>query len=81
MTHGILAKKTDWMPACCSCTESMKDDTAITVGVDVSKAHLDVHELPTGRAKQLDNYAAGITKVSRWISPEVDCLVHSLVKR
>ena len=54
----------------------MKDHTPITVGVDVSKAHLDAHELPSGRAERFDNNAAGITKLSRWISPDVDCLAY-----
>lgn len=54
----------------------MKDLTPITVGVDVSKAHLDAHELPSGRAERFDNNAVGITKLSRWISPDLDCLVY-----
>ena len=54
----------------------MKNHTPITVGVDVSMAHLDAHELPSGRAERFDNNAVGITKLSRWISPDVDCLVY-----
>ncbi len=54
----------------------MKDHTPTTVGVDISKAHLDAHELPTGRAERFGNNAAGITKMARWISPDVVCVVY-----
>ena len=54
----------------------MNDHTPNTVGVDISKAHLDAHELPTGRAVRFDNDTAGIAGLSRWISPDVDCVVY-----
>ena len=54
----------------------MNHHTPNTIGVDISKAHLDAHELPSGRVRQFDNNAAGITKLVKWISPDVDCLVY-----
>ena len=56
--------------------ESKNDHTPTIIGVDISKAHLDAHELPTGRAVRFDNNAAGITKLSKWISPDVVCVVY-----
>ena len=38
-----------------------------TVGVDVSKAHLDAHRAPEGRAAQFPNTAAGIRRLIGWI--------------
>ena len=54
----------------------MNHHTPNTVGIDISKAHLHAHELPAGRAARFDNNAAGITKLSRWISPDVECVVY-----
>ena len=54
----------------------MNHHTRNTIGVDISKAHLDAHELPSGRARQFDNNVAGITKLVKWISPDVDCVVY-----
>ena len=39
----------------------------ITVGVDVSKAHLDAHLAPEGRAAQFPNTAEGIRRLIEWI--------------
>ena len=38
-----------------------------TVGVDVSKAHLDAHRAPEGRAAQFPNTAEGIRRLIEWI--------------
>jgi transposase len=38
-----------------------------TVGVDVSKAHLDAHLAPEGRAAQFPNTAEGIRRLIEWI--------------
>ena len=38
-----------------------------TVGVDVSKAHLDAHRAPEGRAARFPNTADGIRRLVRWI--------------
>ena len=54
----------------------MNDHTPTTVGVDISKAHLDAHELPSGRAARFDNNAAGIRELFKWISPDVVCVVY-----
>ena len=42
----------------------MSDHTPNTVGVDISKAHLDAHALPSGRAERFANNAAGIRKLA-----------------
>ena len=39
----------------------------ITVGVDVSKAHLDAHLAPEGRAARFTNDPDGIRRLIRWI--------------
>ena len=44
----------------------MGDHTLNTVGVDISKAHLDAHALPSGRAERFANNAAGIRKLAAW---------------
>ena len=54
----------------------MNDHTPNTVGVDISKAHLDAHELPAGRAARFDNDSAGIAKLSKWIPADVDRVVY-----
>lgn len=38
-----------------------------TVGVDVSKAHLDAHRSPGGRAARFPNTPAGIRRLVKWI--------------
>ncbi len=45
----------------------MEQDTPNTVGVDISKAHLDAHRLRTGEAARFDNDATGFKELSRWI--------------
>ena len=54
----------------------MNDHTQTTVGIDISKAHLDAHEFPTGRAARFDNNAAGIAELSKWITPDVHRVVY-----
>ncbi len=54
----------------------MTQDTSKTVGVDISKAHLDVHEWPSGRSKRFPNNAAGFRALAAWIGPEVKCVVY-----
>ncbi|MDE0366817.1 MAG: transposase [Gammaproteobacteria bacterium] len=54
----------------------MHHHTPNTIGVDISKAHLDAHELSTGRAAQFENNATGITKFGKWIPPDVDRVVY-----
>ena len=47
----------------------MSDHTPNTVGVDISKVHLDAHALPSGRAERFANNAAGIRKLAAWAGP------------
>ena len=54
----------------------MTSHTPNTVGVDISKAHLDAHQLPSGRTAQFTNDAAGFEALAAWIGPEADCLVY-----
>ena len=43
----------------------MNNHTPNTVGIDISKAHLDAHELPSQRAARFTNDTAGI--LTEWI--------------
>ena len=54
----------------------MSDHTANTVGIDISKTHLDAHELPSGRAARFSNDAAGFKRLSAWIGPEARCVAY-----
>ena len=54
----------------------MTNHTPNTVGVDISKAHLDAHQLPSGRTAQFTNDAAGFEALAAWIGPEADCLAY-----
>lgn len=54
----------------------MSDHTANTVGIDISKAHLDVHELPSGRAAQFPNDAGGFKRLAAWIGPQPRCVAY-----
>ena len=39
-----------------------------TVGVDISKTHLDVYVVPAGRAARFPNDAAGFTALIAWVA-------------
>ncbi len=41
-----------------------------TIGIDISKAHLDAHAAPEGRTARFSNDAAGFRKLIAWIGPE-----------
>ena len=41
-----------------------------TIGIDISKAHLDAHAAPAGRTARFSNDAAGLRKLIAWIGPE-----------
>ncbi len=43
--------------------------TQITIGIDISKHRLDVHQHPQGIAKQFDSDRKGIAKLIAWITP------------
>ena len=38
-----------------------------TIGIDVSKDHLDAHRLPDGAARQFANTKNGLMQLIRWI--------------
>ena len=39
-----------------------------TIGVDISKSHLDVFRLEDGAAQRFENSAAGFRALSKWLS-------------
>lgn len=56
--------------------------TNVTVGVDVSKDHLDAHRLPDGTAKRFTNDAVGHRALIRWLKPlTVDRIVFEATGR
>lgn len=46
-----------------------------TIGIDISKATLDVHRLSTGEAAQFSNSTAGLRALRRWIGERMPDLV------
>ena len=46
------------------------------VGVDVSKEHLDAHELPGGRSARFPNTRKGIRELGAWVRPGVRWVVY-----
>ena len=54
----------------------MAKDTLKTVGVDISKAHSEVHQLPLERSKRFSNDAAGFKALAAWVGPEVKRVVY-----
>ena len=53
---------------CARCADA---ETFRVVGVDVSKRHLDAHELPSGRSRRFNNTKAGIRDLRAWVCPAV----------
>lgn len=43
--------------------------TETTIGIDISKDHLDAHRLPGGERGRFDNTSAGHKVLLRWIGP------------
>lgn len=43
--------------------------TQTTIGIDISKAHLDAHDLNTGAHARFDNSADGLRALKRWLDP------------
>lgn len=41
--------------------------TEITIGIDISKDHLDAHRLPDGACRRFDNMAKGHKALIAWI--------------
>ena len=49
------------------------------VGVDVSKKHLDAHELPGGRSARFPNTGEGIRELGAWVRPGVRWVVYESI--
>ena len=47
-----------------------------TVGIDISKAHLDAYRLADGESGQFDNDLAGIQALIDWIGTRVECVAY-----
>ena len=47
-----------------------------TVGVDISKAHLDACRLPEGKAAKFTNDTAGFTALIAWAGSSVNCVAY-----
>ena len=47
-----------------------------TVGVDISKRHLDAFQLPEEKAAQFTNDAAGFRKLIAWIGKSIKCVAY-----
>jgi transposase len=43
--------------------------TETSIGIDISKDHLDAHRLPGGEHDRFDNTSAGHKALIRWIGP------------
>ena len=54
----------------------MNDHTPNTVGVDISKAHLDAYRHPAGEVMQFANDAVGIEALATWTGPSVERVVY-----
>ena len=54
----------------------MNDHTADTVGVDISKAHLDAHRLSTGEAARFANDADGFEELAAWVGDPAALVVY-----
>ncbi len=47
-----------------------------TIGIDISKAHLDAYAAPEGRAARFWNDAAGFQKLIGWIGPQAERIAY-----
>ena len=47
-----------------------------TVGIDISKAHLDAYRLADGESGRFDNDLAGIQALIDWIGTPVECVAY-----
>ena len=54
----------------------MTDDTRNSVGVDISKAHLDAHMVPAGKAARFSNDAAGFKALIAWVEHPVRAVTY-----
>jgi transposase len=55
----------------------MKKMSNYTIGIDISKEHLDIFCLPDGETKQFSNDKAGFAKLIKWVVKfEVERIVY-----
>ena len=54
----------------------MNDQTPDAVGVDISKAHLDVHRRSTGESVRFANAAAGFEELAAWVGDSAALVVY-----
>lgn len=54
----------------------MNDHTADTVGVDISKAHLDAHRHSTGESARFANAAAGFDELAAWVGDSATLVMY-----
>ena len=47
-----------------------------TIGIDISKAHLDAYAAPAGSTARFSNDAAGLRKLIAWIGPEAERIAY-----
>jgi len=50
--------------------------TETTIGVDISKDHLDAHRLPDDDARRFANTAAGYRAFRKWAGPQIARIVY-----
>ncbi len=58
------------------CVHPKDDPGPCTVGIDVSKRHLDVRELPSGREARFPNTREGVRAFRTWACPRVERVVY-----
>ena len=54
----------------------MPDHTRNTVGVDISKAHLEAYIVPADNSARFSNDAAGFQALIAWIEPPVRAVIY-----
>ncbi|MCY3768804.1 MAG: hypothetical protein OXG56_05495 [Gammaproteobacteria bacterium] len=47
-----------------------------TVGVDISKAYLDVHRLAPAESARFDNHRRGFEALAKWVGPSVEAVIY-----
>ena len=53
----------------------MSHHTPKIIGVDISRAHLDVHRLDTGETARFDNQSRGFRALTAWIGSSAEAVV------
>ena len=47
-----------------------------SIGIDISRNHLDAHCLPEGRSRRFTNDPRGFEALIDWVGSDVDCIAH-----